>query len=119
MKISNPYRNSLESGNNVLKTFKAVNMKGFLGKMREFIEEWSKVERTFFPLQVEYKEILNGGEKLAKEENLFIPRINRMCSTVLKKESSLIDALKLALEQLKPPDSSSKYRRIVRWMVQL
>ena len=49
--------NSIESGNNVLKNFfnrKSENIKLFIGKMREFIVEWSTQDKTSFPNQIEF-----------------------------------------------------------------
>jgi len=67
--------NSLELGNNILKRFcsrKARPKKEILGKMREFISEWSMRKKVTFPFRVEYhKVILKDGEDLAKQ-NTFI-----------------------------------------------
>jgi hypothetical protein len=67
--------NSLEAGNNVLKSFferKAHNIKEFIVKMKDFICEWSIQEKTSFPSQVNYKAaIRKAAEERAKDENFY------------------------------------------------
>jgi len=65
--------NSLESGNNIIKNFfdkKSQNIKEFFCKMRDFVTEWSTLEKTSFPNQITYlSKIRKDAEERAKEEN--------------------------------------------------
>jgi len=68
--------NSIESGNNVLKRFfnrKAHNFKEFLGKMREFIQEWATLDKTSFPYQPTHSlKILQEAKERANIINFFL-----------------------------------------------
>jgi len=68
--------NSVESGNNVLKRFfnrKPHNFKEFLAKMKEFIQEWSTVDKTSFPFQpTPSSKVIQAAEERAAIEKFFL-----------------------------------------------
>lgn len=70
--------NSQESGNNVIKKFfsrRAHNLKEFLGKMKDFVTEWSTLEKIKFPSTLNYSEkIKTQGSLLLKENGLITHR---------------------------------------------
>ena len=94
--------NSLESGNKVLKDFfnrKAHNIKEFLGKMKDFLREWSMVEKSSFPLQVE---LSNKAKKQA--ENIitnasFLESKKTRGFLYCTRKGIEIDELEMALER--------------------
>jgi len=97
--------NSLESGNNILKKFfnrRAHNIKEFLGKMREFITEWSTGIKTAFPIQFEYKkEILKAGEDLARDiKFVYFEEESNLLYSLRKGICSSEDEIAVALEQM-------------------
>jgi len=60
----------VESGNNILKNYfnrRAQSLKEFLAKMKDFVREWSTLEKTSFPIQYNYKERVRNQAKILVE----------------------------------------------------
>ncbi len=67
--------NSVESGNKVLKDFfnrKPQNLKEFLCKIRDFLREWSTIEKTSFPMRPAYKNKMKIQAKNIAQNETFL-----------------------------------------------